>query len=55
MRVRQPNEGPYIVSYRFVWAKDHPWKTEECHTWKHACERLRALLVEGFEVKVAFA
>jgi hypothetical protein len=53
-RVRQPNAGPYIVHFRYTWAQEQNWKQEECQTWKFACERMRALLVEGFEVKVSF-
>lgn len=56
-RSRAPNEGPYIVSSRYKWATtgNAPWVEEECHTWKYACDRMRALMIEGKEVKVDFA
>lgn len=50
---RKPNSGPYVIKY-----EDHRGQTyaQERHTWKDACDLMRALLIENrVNITVSFA
>jgi hypothetical protein len=50
---RKPNAGPYVIDYA-----DHFGKVfaQERHTWRDACDLMRALLVDNFiNITVRFA
>lgn len=52
-RNRAMNGGPYIVSHRKAYTD--VWVHEERHLWADACALMRERMIEGHEVKVAFA
>jgi hypothetical protein len=52
MKARNPNTGPYVVSWT-------DWKDAnhrlELHTWTDACKKMRELVIDGMRnVSVAF-
>lgn len=49
---RNPNTGPYVVSYR---SSSGALTESECQTWVDACHLMRALLIDNFtDVTVRF-
>jgi len=53
-QVRNPNNGPYCVSYKWM-DYDAEIRKQECQTWADCCRFMRQLLVDGYEITgVAF-